>query len=364
LKPACTRARGCVRATLTCGPSAPPLPPRRPPPPPPSPPALVPSGGAVPSGVRAQEPHPDRRPAAARRRRHGRRGRGRHARGPGPRPAARGRGRDRAGRGPERAPGRRRRRPGPGRLGGLRHPGHGAGGGGRRRGGARHRGGGGGRPGGERAGRGRGRGLPPAAEVRGGRRGAGAGQVGRCTGRKVGPGAVPAAWPHARLLLPIRRAPARNVRHARAHNAVRIWAAQACLLLLIYRNYFKYSDHKVSDGPFLIDLGLIDTSDGSELRFGTAIDLANSNFGWSSLGKPACLPAAANSLSRSAKCRPPHHSFSATACVRSGRSPARSYQRKTCLQPTSNFLPDFFLSFCFVEGTICWARAERLNATR
>jgi hypothetical protein len=45
------------------------------------------------------------------------------------------------------------------------------------------------------------------------------------------------------------------------------------------------------------------------------------------------LPAAANSLARSANCRPAHHSSSPTACVRLGRSPARSYQRKPCLQP-------------------------------
>jgi hypothetical protein len=41
-------------------------------------------------------------------------------------------------------------------------------------------------------------------------------------------------------------------------------------------------------------------------RFGTAIDLANSNFGWSLLGKPAYLPAAVNSLSLSRmQARPP-----------------------------------------------------------
>jgi hypothetical protein len=46
------------------------------------------------------------------------------------------------------------------------------------------------------------------------------------------------------------------------------------------------------------------TSDGPELRFGTAIGSANSNFGWSSFGKPARLPAAVNSHSCFAECRP------------------------------------------------------------
>jgi hypothetical protein len=36
------------------------------------------------------------------------------------------------------------------------------------------------------------------------------------------------------------------------------------------------------------------------LIFGTAVDPANSNFGWSFLGKPARLPGAVNSLARSA----------------------------------------------------------------
>jgi hypothetical protein len=63
-------------------------------------------------------------------------------------------------------------------------------------------------------------------------------------------------------------------------------------ILPVCRNHFDYPDHEVS--------------------------------GWSSLGKPARLPAAANSLSRSATCRPAHHSFSYTACVCSWRLPARS----------------------------------------
>jgi hypothetical protein len=40
-------------------------------------------------------------------------------------------------------------------------------------------------------------------------------------------------------------------------------------------------------------------------KLSIAIDSANSSFGWSSLGKPTRLPAAVNSLSCSAECRPP-----------------------------------------------------------
>jgi hypothetical protein len=107
-----------------------------------------------------------------------------------------------------------------------------------------------------------------------------------------------------------------------------------------YRNYNKYSDLKFRMGFFNDDrlAGQIKSSDGSELRFGTAIDLANSNFGWSSLDKPARLPAAVNSLSRSAECGPALNSFSPAACVRSWRSLARSASLAppaslaTCLQ--------------------------------
>jgi hypothetical protein len=87
--------------------------------------------------------------------------------------------------------------------------------------------------------------------------------------------------------------------------------------------------------------------------------LANSKFGWSLMGEPARLPAVVNSLSRLAECRPAHHSFSATACVRSWRSPARSYQLKPCLRPDPNFLD--ILKFV---GKICLERVERPNATR
>jgi hypothetical protein len=58
----------------------------------------------------------------------------------------------------------------------------------------------------------------------------------------------------------------------------------------------------------------------------------------SSIGKPARLPAAVNSLSRSADCKAARHFFSPTACVRAGRSPARSNQRKPFLQPASTLL--------------------------
>jgi hypothetical protein len=71
-------------------------------------------------------------------------------------------------------------------------------------------------------------------------------------------------------------------------------------------------------------------------------------------------PPLARSLARSPKCRPVHHSFSATACVRSGRSPARSYQRKPCLQPSPTFLSFFFEGFFF--GTSGASKRDSMSA--
>jgi hypothetical protein len=127
-----------------------------------------------------------------------------------------------------------------------------------------------------------------------------------------------------------------------------------------YRTVNMYSDLQVSDGLFNDDrlAGQLKSSVGAELGFGTAINSANSNFGWSLLGKPARLPAAVNSLAHSADCRPAHHSFRPTACVRSGRSPARSYQRKPCLQPA----PTVLEVFCFKERVFWNARSVKRDA--
>jgi hypothetical protein len=133
-----------------------------------------------------------------------------------------------------------------------------------------------------------------------------------------------------------------------------------------HRSDIDYSDLKVSDGPFQRrPIGWsIQTSDGSELIFGTAVGLANSNFGWSSLGKPARLPAAVHSLARSAECRPAHHSFCPTACVRSWHSLALSYQRKPCLQPASNlFQPASNHVLARACTTPCARQPNKLQAT-
>jgi hypothetical protein len=84
-------------------------------------------------------------------------------------------------------------------------------------------------------------------------------------------------------------------------------------------------------------------------RFGTAIGSANSNFGWSSLGKPARLPGLqTRSLTQHA--RPPLSS--PTACVRVWHTQARSGN------PASN-LPQFFLKLFFLKEL--FLRAERIN---
>ncbi len=80
--------------------------------------------------------------------------------------------------------------------------------------------------------------------------------------------------------------------------------------------------------------GQLKSSVGLELGFGTAIGSANSNFGWSSLGKPARLPGAVNSLARSAECRPAHRNpAQLRVCVYGARLLAH-----TCGNPPPPFL--------------------------
>jgi hypothetical protein len=75
------------------------------------------------------------------------------------------------------------------------------------------------------------------------------------------------------------------------------------------------------------------------LIFGTAVDSANSNFGWSSLGKPARLPGAVDSLARGAG-----GAGVGTACGQC--------ERPVCAARKIDCLLDFL------------AREERPNATR
>ncbi len=86
--------------------------------------------------------------------------------------------------------------------------------------------------------------------------------------------------------------------------------------------------------------------------FGTAVGSANSNFGWSLLGKPARLPAAVNLLAR-LQARPP---LLQPYCVRPWRSPAHSYERKPSLQPASNH------ALARACTTACTSKPNKLQA--
>jgi hypothetical protein len=99
--------------------------------------------------------------------------------------------------------------------------------------------------------------------------------------------------------------------------------------------------------------GQLKSSVGSELGFGTAIGSANSNFGWSSLGKPARLR-----LSRLRLCAPP--SLLQPYCMCAFMAHASSLvPAETCLQPASNLL-----KILFFEETSYLERAERPNVTK